>query len=69
MCKYCKNLKRIKDLREKELTEIIELWRRRDAQARRLISKLYGQLLYEGSSVIFISREVDDFLNTEWIGK
>lgn len=69
MCRYCKKLKQIKDLREEQLQDCIDSWKRRDKQARILVSKLYGMLLYDGVDVIFVCKEVDDFLNTEWIGK
>lgn len=40
MCKFCSNLKRIKDLDEKEYKKIIDYWRQRDLKARKLLVRL-----------------------------
>lgn len=44
MCKYCKSLKRIKDLDENEYKKIIHHWRLRDLEARKLLGWCVVQL-------------------------
>lgn len=47
MCKYCKNLNRIKDLNENEYKKIIEMWRHRDYKARKLLCDALNLLGYK----------------------
>lgn len=46
MCKYCKNLKRIKDLDKEEYLRIIKRWRNRDLKARKLLCDALDLLGY-----------------------
>lgn len=47
MCKYCKNLKRIKDLDENYYQEIIKAWQLHSRKAEIIIEELFLLLEYK----------------------
>lgn len=70
MCRYCNKLREINNLREKNLTDCIKKWKRRDKEARALINWLMFELI-EPSSESFrlaLLAKADEFVNTNWIG-
>lgn len=81
MCKYCKNLKLIKDLEEERLNKIINSWRRRDYHACNLLRECWLRLSRSSVKnflratspgeldIDYILKEIIDFISADWIGK
>lgn len=72
MCKYCKNLKRIKDLCENDYQKVLSSWKRRNYQAEKLLCMLALALENYGSdsdlNLVLISK-VKKFCSTPIVGK
>lgn len=71
MCRYCKNLKRLKDLDEKEYLKIINQWRERDRKARGLIYWLMLEVQEPSDRVLadVLVRKAKSFLSENFVGK
>lgn len=72
MCKYCKNLKRIKDLEEKEYKKIIDKWRFRDKEARDLLFncvRLFHAFPVPYNVYEVHERNILSFLDKNFLGK
>lgn len=76
MCRYCKKLKEIKDLEQKEYVRIINSWRRQDYKARKLIDDMVSFLNSDSDDeVLMVIKAMDlvdrcqRFLKNDCIGK
>lgn len=67
MCRYCKNLKRLKDLDEKEYQRIIQRWRLRDLRARNIIKKLVQLQILSLNAQRCLLDEADEFVRCKCI--
>ena len=73
MCRYCKKLKELNVLREKNLNDCIKHWKRRDKLARQLLAGAYCHLILFSMQTGFrgckkLIDDIEDFINTDWIG-
>lgn len=70
MCRYCGNLKRIKDLEISDLRKVVDKWKRREFKARCLISRmalaLYCSSPDERDALI---ASASKYLDCKYIGK
>lgn len=72
MCKYCKRLKEINVLDKSTYENIIDDWKRRDVEARKLIKDLLQDTYAKDPhsySHAFLMAKVKRFLSCNWIGK
>lgn len=72
MCKYCKRLKEINVLNKSVYENLIDAWKRRDVEARKLIMDLLKDSYAKDPhsySHAFLMVKVERFLSCNWIGK
>ena len=69
MCKYCKRLKKIKELDENYYKQVISAWKRRDMQACNLIKNLVQIQVFSLETQRALLNEANDFIHCNWVGK
>ena len=74
MCKYCKNLKRIKDLNENEYKKIIHKWKHHVylgekimKEAQTLLLKLKTENIIDHYEKHYVIERIKKYLTTEYI--